>query len=79
MTTIRKMLLICLALAATTAGAAWSVTRDRGTITVTAQFDSAAGLYPGNVVAVLGMPVGQVSKITARGATPRWSSRWTAR
>lgn len=69
MTTIRKLLLICLglALAATTVGAAWSVTRDRGTITITAQFDSAAGLYPGNVVAVLGMPVGQVSKITAQG------------
>ncbi|OAT69056.1 mammalian cell entry protein [Mycobacteroides immunogenum] len=69
MTTMRKMLLICLglALAATTAGAAWSVTGGGRTITITAQFDSAAGLYPGNVVAVLGMPVGQVSKITARG------------
>lgn len=32
-------------------------------ITVTAQFDSAAGLYEGNVVAVLGMPVGEVKKI----------------
>lgn len=69
MTKIRTILLIAVALVlvATTAGAAWSVTRDSGTITVTAQFDSAAGLYPGNVVAVLGMPVGQVSKITARG------------
>jgi len=66
---MRKILLIGLglAVAATTAGAAWSVSRDSGTITITAQFDSAAGLYPGNVVAVLGMPVGQVSKITARG------------
>ncbi|WP_088413530.1 MCE family protein [Mycobacteroides saopaulense] len=69
MTKIRTILLIAVALVlvVTTAGAAWSVTRDSGTITVTAQFDSAAGLYPGNVVAVLGMPVGQVSKITARG------------
>lgn len=36
------------------------------TITVTAQFDSAAGLYEGNVVAVLGMPVGEVTKINPR-------------
>ncbi|ORW00986.1 MCE family protein [Mycobacterium kyorinense] len=38
------------------------------TITLTAQFDSAAGLYEGNAVAVLGMPVGTVSKITSKGS-----------
>lgn len=38
------------------------------TMTVTAQFDSAAGLYEGNVVAVLGMPVGKVSKVTSKGS-----------
>jgi virulence factor Mce-like protein len=37
------------------------------TITVTAQFDSAAGLYEKNVVAVVGMPVGEVKKITPKG------------
>lgn len=37
------------------------------TITATAQFESAAGLYEGNVVAVLGMPVGKVLKITSKG------------
>lgn len=37
------------------------------TITVTAQFESAAGLYENNVVAVLGMPVGKVTKITTKG------------
>jgi virulence factor Mce-like protein len=37
-------------------------------ITVTAQFDSASGLYEGNVVAVLGMPVGKVTKISPRGS-----------
>ncbi|MGP4055646.1 MCE family protein [Mycobacterium sp. 4D054] len=43
-------------------------TTDRlDTITVTAQFDSAAGLYEGNTVAVLGMPVGKVTKITPKG------------
>ncbi|MEB3071189.1 MCE family protein [[Mycobacterium] vasticus] len=36
-------------------------------ITVTAQFDSAAGLYEDNVVAVLGMPVGRIRKITPKG------------
>jgi phospholipid/cholesterol/gamma-HCH transport system substrate-binding protein len=35
-------------------------------MTVTAQFDSASGLYEGNAVAVLGMPVGTVTKITPR-------------
>jgi virulence factor Mce-like protein len=48
--------------------AGWSVLRDAvNTITVTAQFDSAAGLYVGNTVAVLGMPVGQVTTITPKG------------
>ncbi|WP_330153287.1 MCE family protein [Rhodococcus chondri] len=37
------------------------------TITVTAQFDNGAGLYVGNSVAVLGIPVGQVDVIHPRG------------
>lgn len=37
------------------------------TITVTAQFDNGAGLYVGNVVSVLGIPVGNVSSIDPRG------------
>ena len=40
---------------------------DEDTITLTAQFDSASGLYEGNEVAVLGMPVGKVTKINAKG------------
>lgn len=35
-------------------------------ITLTAQFDNASGLYESNVVAVLGMPVGKITKITPR-------------
>ncbi|MFD6197327.1 MCE family protein [Mycobacteriaceae bacterium NPDC060252] len=35
-------------------------------ITLTAQFDNASGLYESNVVAVLGMPVGTITKITPR-------------
>lgn len=46
----------------------WLFAGNKDPITVTAQFDSASGLYEGNVVAVLGMPVGKVTKITAKGA-----------
>ena len=46
----------------------WYVSSDDKPITVTAQFDSASGLYEGNVVAVLGMPVGRITKITPRGS-----------
>ena len=50
------------------AAVGWSVLQDKiNTITVTAQFDSAAGLYEGNTVAVLGMPVGKVTTITPKG------------
>jgi phospholipid/cholesterol/gamma-HCH transport system substrate-binding protein len=45
----------------------WYLGSDEDTITVTAQFDSASGLYEGNAVAVLGMPVGKITKITAKG------------
>ena len=45
----------------------WYLRPDEDTITVTAQFDSASGLYEGNVVAVLGMPVGKITKINAKG------------
>ncbi|MGV0741320.1 MCE family protein [Mycolicibacterium sp. XJ870] len=34
---------------------------------IIAQFDNAVGLYAGNTVAILGMPVGRVSSITPRG------------
>ncbi|WP_165604273.1 MlaD family protein, partial [Mycolicibacter sinensis] len=49
------------------AAAAYYLSPFGGHITVTAQFDSAAGLYEGNVVAVLGMPVGKVKKVTPKG------------
>lgn len=45
----------------------WSLSSDEDTITVTAQLDSASGLYEGNEVAVLGMPVGKITKINAKG------------
>ncbi|PRC41893.1 mammalian cell entry protein, partial [Mycobacterium sp. ITM-2017-0098] len=50
------------------AAVGWSFFADKlNTISVTAQFDSAAGLYEGNNVAVLGMRVGQVTKIVPKG------------
>lgn len=39
---------------------------DRG-MTIVAQFDNASGLYEGNAVSILGMPVGKVEKIVAKG------------
>lgn len=54
-------------IAAVVAAGWWYLGSDEDTITVTAQFDSASGLYEGNVVAVLGMPVGKVTRINPRG------------
>ncbi|UGT61285.1 MCE family protein [Nocardia asteroides] len=49
------------------AGCAGSAVVPDDTIAVTAQFDNGAGLYPGNAVAVLGMPVGKVTSVEPRG------------
>src|ERR1700742_446167 len=71
MSSIRSRVIAIVAAVAVVAAAVgigwWYLGRDDGTITVTAQFDSASGLYEGNVVAVLGMPVGKITKITAKG------------
>lgn len=57
-----------LAVAVTVGAVAWQqLAPSLDTITVTAQFDSAAGLYEGNTVAVLGMPVGKVTRIEPKG------------
>ncbi|MEZ0365601.1 MCE family protein [Mycobacterium sp. pUA109] len=58
---------IAVVVAAVLGGIAYYVYKQVNTITVTAQFDSAAGLYEGNVVAVVGMPVGEVTKVTPKG------------
>lgn len=64
-----KALVTTLVAGALVAGAvaAYHLSPFGGHITVTAQFDSAAGLYEDNVVAVLGMPVGKVKKVTPKG------------
>lgn len=61
-------LVAAVVLAATVAVLGWPyLKRQLDVITVTAQFDSAAGLYTNNTVAVLGMPVGKVTRITPKG------------
>lgn len=58
---------IGLVLAVVGAWVAWSFLRPRlDTIKLTAQFDSAAGLFTTNSVQVLGMKVGRVTKITPK-------------
>lgn len=64
---VRAMLATLIAGALAVVAAAYYVSPFGGHLTVTAQFDSAAGLYEGNVVAVLGMPVGKVKKVTPKG------------
>jgi phospholipid/cholesterol/gamma-HCH transport system substrate-binding protein len=62
-------LIVVVAITAAGAVLGWPYLRSKfDVITVTAQFDSAAGLYTDNTVAVLGMPVGKVVKITPRGS-----------
>ena len=59
---------VVLVLAVVGAAVVWTFAKDRlDTVTVTAQFGNAAGLYEDNTVAVLGMPVGKVTKITPKG------------
>lgn len=67
-TTKAKLIVCSLAVLAAVGGVgAWRIIAPRiDVIHVTAQFDSAAGLYTDNTVAVLGMPVGRVTKITPK-------------
>ncbi|MFI5508921.1 MCE family protein [Mycobacterium sp. NPDC051804] len=59
---------VLLVVAVVSAAVVWHLMKDRlDTVTLTAQFDNAAGLYEDNTVAVLGMPVGKVTKITPKG------------
>jgi phospholipid/cholesterol/gamma-HCH transport system substrate-binding protein len=48
-------------------GVAWYVFTGGATKTVTAQFDSAVGVYPGTPVKILGVPVGDVTKVSPTG------------
>jgi len=60
--------IVVLAVGAVLGGFGWNYLKSRSdVIHVTAEFDTVAGLYEGNRVAVLGMPVGNVTKITDKG------------
>lgn len=70
MTAKRALLVVAIVLAALSAVGAKYVLQPGaggGPRAIIAQFDNVIGLYPGNTVAVLGMPVGQVTSITPRG------------
>ncbi|WP_019928251.1 MCE family protein [Nocardia sp. BMG111209] len=64
----RIVLALLIVLTVVAVGAAAGPFSGPGTLTVTAQFDNAAGLYVGNAVDVLGMKIGKVESITQRGA-----------
>ncbi|WP_084508344.1 MCE family protein [Nocardia pseudovaccinii] len=63
-------LVLVLAVTALIAGAASAplAQLNRATITVTAHFDSAAGVFVGNPVDVLGMRIGKVASVAQRGS-----------
>ncbi|MFE6922093.1 MCE family protein [Nocardia sp. NPDC057663] len=65
-TVLRALALLAICVLAGCAGGPLRTEPDD--ITVVARFDDAAGLYVGNAVAVLGMPVGEVIAITPAGA-----------
>lgn len=69
MTAKRALLVVAIVVAALSAvGAKYVLQPDSGgPQVIVAQFDNVIGLYPGNTVAVLGMPVGQVTTITPKG------------
>lgn len=65
----RTLVWLTAVIAAALAVATTLITNRAGTqpITVTAHFEDAIGLYEGNTVAVLGMRVGHVDRITTKG------------
>ncbi|MEV0685441.1 MCE family protein [Nocardia sp. NPDC050378] len=62
------LIAVVVLVAGAVAGFADSPIRGERRITVTALFDNGAGLYVGNTVAVLGMPVGEVTAVEPRGS-----------
>lgn len=64
---MKRVLIIVAVLLAVAGGVlVATVARPTGPIRVTAHFDEASGLYPGNAVEVLGIPVGTVAEVTPR-------------
>lgn len=65
--TVAKIAVLVLLVAVVCFGSVRAATAAESTISVTAQFDNGVGLYEGNSVSVLGMPVGKVEKISPKG------------
>lgn len=66
-TRLTRTALVVVGVAATVAAAVALVPQTATTsLVITAQFENSVGLYQGNDVSVLGMPVGKVSKITPK-------------
>lgn len=68
MKTLIKVAVALIAVAVLVAGAVTTWRESDHTMNVVAKFDSTAGLYEGNAVAVLGMTIGKVTSITPRGS-----------
>ena len=66
--TRKLMLIAAIAVAAAVAVVVLIPHRPGRAITVTAQFEDSVGLYVGNAVSVLGMPVGEVTAIVPNGS-----------
>ncbi|WP_207843775.1 MCE family protein [Williamsia soli] len=65
--TVAKVVVLVVLIAAVCFGSVRAATASEGSIRVTAQFDNGVGLYEGNSVSVLGMPVGKVETISPKG------------
>lgn len=62
----RRLALVVVALLVVAAGVAW-LQRGDGSYTITASFTRTVGLYTGDDVRVVGVPVGHISRIQTRG------------
>lgn len=68
---MRKLVIVVCVLALVAAGGWYTVLRPRDTLSVTADFAFADGIFPGNRVSVLGVPVGNVESVVPRGSAVR--------
>lgn len=59
----RRIVTLLLAALLVAAAVTWLLGRDDSTITVTADFPTTVGLYPGDDVRVVGVPVGRITEI----------------
>lgn len=63
----RRVPTLIIALLLIAAAAAWIADRATSTLTITARFDHTVGLYKGDDVRMVGVPVGEITDIKARG------------